>query len=365
MYFKLSLVFFIFLLFSCKTKEKNIGEIEIELGDNMFTRLKGTYLYLYDSSSDFIIDSVLITKKSVFFKPSLNTNTSPILVKVKLWDFRNGNKYLLPLGFKYKSPKMVYTHFYIDESKTFIKAHDILNNDTSFFEGSSQNIPRFLNITLRYPENDSIENLSTHKYNIELIQQYPNSLFLLSQLYYYKEYFPKTELRNLLKQFNQKVKFFDFYTRIENYLSDPIGFDQKYPSFIPFENIEGKKEFLDTTIGNLHLIVFWASWCGPCRKEIPELLKLYNKYSKKGFKITSISIDTDRKMWETALTQEKMPWKQMLVHFDSKQLLDKNYAINTIPKSYLFDDNNKLITSFKGFDSSVAGKLKRLVEEKE
>ena len=357
---------FLLFLFGCKSKQdpKIRGEIKIELTNNMFNRLKGTYFYLYELSSKRVIDSVLVKDKVVLFKASVAKNTNPIFVKVKCWEFRNGIKHSLPIGFIYKAPNVVYSHFYIDKSKTFIKAFDILNNEESFFEGSSQNVPFFLNIELRYPGKDSIKNLVIRKHNINIIKQYPNSDILLLQLYSYKEYFPIDELKYLLNKFDTQVKDFDLYTRMQTYLSDPIDFNKKYPSFIPFENFEGKTETVDTNIQKLHLIVFWASWCGPCRKEIPELLKLYNNYSKKGFKITSISIDTDRQLWKNALMQENMPWKQLLAIDDSRQLLDKNYAINAIPKSFLFDDKNKLITSFKGFDSSFGGKVKMLIEVK-
>ena len=54
---------------------------------------------------------------------------------------------------------------------------------------------------------------------------------------------------------------------------------------------------------------FWASWCAPCRKENPNLVKLYEEYHSKGFEVFSVSLDTDKVAWEKAITEDKLPWK--------------------------------------------------------
>ena len=94
-------------------------------------------------------------------------------------------------------------------------------------------------------------------------------------------------------------------------------------------------------------------WCGPCRKEIPDLKGLYTKYTDRGLAITSISIDGDRRNWQTALIQEKMPWQQFIAIDSTKAFLELNYDIKTIPKAYLFNRKKQLIKTFDDGDGVV------------
>ena len=58
----------------------------------------------------------------------------------------------------------------------------------------------------------------------------------------------------------------------------------------------------------MSLLIFWASWCNPCRKEIPNLKKLYTQYADRGFQIVSISIDKKEAEWTKALKEEQLQW---------------------------------------------------------
>jgi thiol-disulfide isomerase/thioredoxin len=363
-FLKIAFFYFILILLQSCNNAKNYnarGAITIELSDNLYNRLKGSYMYLFESTRK--TDSVLVNNKIMTFKSSMLKSIEPIQVMIRYYDLRNGNNYFLPLGFKYKSSHqyIVYSSFYADHTSTYIKAFDINGKNESYFIGSNQNIPRFEKAYLRYPGKDSIKNYKIRKHNISLIEKYPNSIVLLEQLYDYKEFFPLSEIKLLLTKFNNEVLSFELYNKLQFYIENFNEFNQKYPSFISFENQNGTSETVDSTFKKLHLIVFWASWCGPCRKEIPELLKLHQQYSSKGLTITSISIDSERNNWKNALEQEKMPWQQLLAIDSSKQLLEKNYSIKAIPKSFLFDDNKKLIRTYDGYDTSIVNTFNKLL----
>ncbi|OMQ07810.1 TlpA disulfide reductase family protein [[Flexibacter] sp. ATCC 35103] len=105
------------------------------------------------------------------------------------------------------------------------------------------------------------------------------------------------------------------------------------------------------------LIDFWASWCGPCRKEIPNLKTAYAAYSDKGFEILSISIDKDQKAWLKALGQENMQWHNLLD--DNK--VSNAFNVKTIPATYLVDSKGVIISdNLRG--AALEEKLKELLK---
>ena len=87
------------------------------------------------------------------------------------------------------------------------------------------------------------------------------------------------------------------------------------------------------------LIDFWASWCNPCRKEIPNLKNLYAKYADKGFQIISISIDKKKADWEKALKEEQLPWPNYLDNGD----IAATYKVKMIPTMYLIDTTGIMV----------------------
>ncbi len=75
------------------------------------------------------------------------------------------------------------------------------------------------------------------------------------------------------------------------------------------------------------MVVFWASWCGPCRQEIPSLKKLYSAFTNSDLRIVSVSIDEDRSRWLKAVDEENMPWQQLLIPLKEKETADSKNII--------------------------------------
>lgn len=95
--------------------------------------------------------------------------------------------------------------------------------------------------------------------------------------------------------------------------------------------------------GKFLLIDFWASWCGPCRKENPNVVKLYNDYNDKGFEIIGVSFDDSRERWVDAIQNDGLTWPHVsdLKGWSSKA--GKLYAINSIPATVLLDRNGTIV----------------------
>ncbi|WP_337965899.1 TlpA disulfide reductase family protein [uncultured Flavobacterium sp.] len=114
----------------------------------------------------------------------------------------------------------------------------------------------------------------------------------------------------------------------------------------------------DIVAGKKYILIdFWASWCGPCRKEIPNLKTAYSEYAGKGFEILSISIDKDEKAWQKALAQENMQWHNLLD--DNK--VSNAFNVKAIPATYLVDSKGVIIgDNLRG--AELEAKLKELLK---
>ena len=185
------------------------------------------------------------------------------------------------------------------------------------------------------------------------------SVLLLKQLFNHKTNFRIIDLTNQLSHFDNDIKNTSLFKRIVRYTnSNTSTFDISYPEFIELENTNGELKNIGNTKSKMNLIVYWSWWCGPCRKEIPYLRELYKKYKDKGLSITSISIDQDKNKWFETLNIENMEWEQLIVSPSSLSELQIHFELKSIPKSYLYDENNKLIDKFSGFSEKELSKLK-------
>jgi len=95
--------------------------------------------------------------------------------------------------------------------------------------------------------------------------------------------------------------------------------------------------------GKIVFLNVWASWCVPCRAEIPELIRLYEKYKNKGFIIIGISLDDDKTKWLKAIAKDVQPWNQYceLKTWRNNSMLNK-WGITGIPYNFLIDRQGKL-----------------------
>lgn len=93
------------------------------------------------------------------------------------------------------------------------------------------------------------------------------------------------------------------------------------------------------------LIDFWASWCGPCIKEMPHVIEAYNQYKDKGFEIVGVSMDEDQARWLGAIDRLNMTWPQMSDLKGWKSAAAKLYGIDSIPYTLLIDQDGKIIDS--------------------
>lgn len=131
-----------------------------------------------------------------------------------------------------------------------------------------------------------------------------------------------------------------------------IDFTQETPegNFLSLSELIGKSKLL--------LVDFWASWCGPCRAENPNVVAVYKEYHEKGFDVLGVSLDMKKENWIKAIETDGLIWHNVsdLKYWDNAAAID--YAVSSIPSNVLFDENGTIIAkNLRGED------LRKKVEE--
>lgn len=136
---------------------------------------------------------------------------------------------------------------------------------------------------------------------------------------------------------------------------------QKVAPEIALKNPEGKVIKLSSLRGKVVLVDFWASWCGPCRKENPNVVNMYNKYKNKGFTVYSVSLDKNPEAWKRAIKADGLAWPNHVSDLlEWKTPLLQTYGFNSIPYTVLVGKDGKILgTNLRG--ASLEQKLKEVL----
>ena len=131
---------------------------------------------------------------------------------------------------------------------------------------------------------------------------------------------------------------------------------------IAMSDPDGNTRRLSDLRGKVVLIDFWASWCGPCRRENPNVVKLYQKYHDQGFEIFSVSLDKDGNAWRNAIKADGLTWPNHVSDLQYWQsTAGRLYGISSIPATVLVDREGKIIArNLRGAD--LDRKLKEIFE---
>ncbi len=168
------------------------------------------------------------------------------------------------------------------------------------------------------------------------------------------------ELDSITSRFAPEIGNSEYVVKLKEIVEEQkkTAVGQMAPDFT-MSDPEGKPIQLSSLKGKVVMIDFWASWCGPCRQENPNVVKLYEQYHGKGFEILGVSLDRSKDDWVKAIKDDNLGW----LHVSDLQYWQNSaarlYAVNSIPHALLLDKDGKIIA--KGFRSEqLEKKLKEL-----
>jgi thiol-disulfide isomerase/thioredoxin len=153
-----------------------------------------------------------------------------------------------------------------------------------------------------------------------------------------------TELQDLYSGFTPGIQSSHLGTELKKILDAALltGVGRAAPIFTQTDT-KGKPVSLLSLKGQYVLVDFWASWCGPCRAENPNVLKSYRAYHSKGFTVLGVSLDGEKHAWLEAIKKDGLPWMQVSDLKGWKNSAAVMYGIEGIPMNYLLDKDGIIV----------------------
>lgn len=344
---KITLILTILTVILASCQDKNAYTIEGNFTENTFDG-KMIYLQKIDSmraESSSVIDSVILKDGKFKFKGT--TDGNPIMGFISVGKLESpeadspvGTLILEPGAIKITLEKNAVTTSGTPRNDEFNKVQTAMNKMAALYKevndaGGVQGVPDANSRMQTLQEEMQKANFEFTKANMgnkagEFLFYSSASMFTMEQL---RELLPLAdstfrntpEMKALEKELN----------RIVPEVGQPFA-------DVQLVDMTGKAVALSEYAGKSKcvLIDFWASWCGPCIQEMPNLVKTYNAYKAKGLEIVGVSVDEDRQAWLNAVKTHNMTWIQL---GDDTKSASELYGVNTIPHTVLLAQDGIII----------------------
>ncbi|TAM97677.1 MAG: AhpC/TSA family protein [Chitinophagaceae bacterium] len=291
----------------------------------------------------------------------------PRIVSIYFVD-REGNSNVLAYKNSFlstDSTKYDETSFVLDKGTTTISGSYIDQESTLKIVGSRQNIPLFKTALIGFGEINTTNKVRRKElidYYKNLIKEYPYSYYFISMIYKYRFQYSKNELEDILPLFDNTAGMAYFKDKFYKY------FQQLPVPGLPFHNYTlmnsfGQLKNMISDSSKLNMLIFWASWCGPCRLEIPELKNIYTEFKNKGLHMVSISSDKNQGAWRTLLSKEDMEWEQLIVDSSLSDEIENTFQSDEIPLIIFTNNKGIELRRFTGYAPANEEEFKDFIEK--
>jgi peroxiredoxin len=358
------------ILFGCKSNKA-------EISGTLMKHKPGTYIYLEELQPEQLtkVDSVLVSAEGTFKLEREVSNPSFYLLKLSESNFLtmllepgdkiSMNTYYDSLSYPVSLKGSEGTELMVEYNiilrgaiKKFSALNSIymdnMNNPElpKVIESLDSMAQTYLNDINTYTKNYIDNNLTSLVSLVALYQQIAPNVYVMNPNQDLK-YFIKVD-SSLSKSYPENALVSSLHEQIQEMAASiesqsaetaAAGEGSEAPE-ISLPTPEGDTIRLSSTRGSVVLLDFWASWCLPCRKENPNLVKAYNLYSKKGFQIYQVSLDKTKEAWIRGIKDDQLnKWIHVSDVKYWNSVVVPLYKIESIPANYLLDKNGRIIAS--------------------
>ena len=341
----------IFILMSCSSEPGSYilsGDIDVEDGLKVYRVIADT------NNQPKFVDSTVI-KNNKFIIKGIEVNPSISFIQVENYNFslpviiEEGNIQIKIYKDDIASSKISGTtsndHFndYKYETKEFVEAIDLIKKD---IQKAAQNGKNDLILDLQQ-DYKSVQD-QIYSYELEFLKRNYDSYLsiILLERFVINKVLSVSEAKEIYNLMTDRIKNSDIGIKLKESYENPISSPQ-IGDFAPdftAPNPDGKNQNLNDMLGKVTLLEFWASWCGPCRRENPNLVKIYNKYKDQGFEIIGVSLDKNRPQWIQAISDDYLTWNQVSNLKFWQDPIATLYKVRAIPASFILNEDGLIVS---------------------